>query len=397
MNGDLQNLQNLMTAPYLKSTAPEAWYAFREDFLAFKARGGSIAIHHLILPTVLEIYYLRDPTLRQIVNFAPTAGTEPVAITAGDESEDSDASDSDSSSESDTEDMEDIPESDVRREAMLMERINIIFQPRDRRDALDRFEKIYCAKTDSTFEAVLKYVFLYQRQLENCAEMRPTTKHIVRTFVDNLEPERLRDRVRTYADRRSLQRTFAAAIEQSRLVEEAEKESRLTKPKRAESGGDSTPKSSKKCDFCGKTGHIVDQCWKKKKEKGKQGKYSVLFDVMAAENDLDIFRPVYDVNLIGRGVVKDTPALLDTGASANFISESLAKELNADLTEVKTAVRLGSGQKVQSTAIARLRIQIGRAAGSRHPMATETTFVVLKNVRNDVVLGFPFLQRLTYV
>ncbi len=332
---DVQAAQlNLFTAPYLKESTATAWQQFREDYYAYRARGGTVPIRRLINRTVMELYVLRDPQLLDELEERTTPPeTRDVAMQDEEHSSDSDSDSSDSDS-NDEQAQFTLETLDTASETFI-NRVNVLFQPIDRREALDKFERLYCATKGSTSENVLRYVYHYQRQLENVGTVRPSVKQLVKTFVANIEPERLRDRVGTYADRTSLNNTFRAAIEQSRYIEQVERERERLKTKKS---GDEpqTTRQGKWCKNCRSNTHNTADC---RRTKGNKTPKYLLF-TMSSANDKS--RPVFRVTFDS----KEIDALFDTGATANFVDERYV--LRRDIVESKTDVVLASGQKISS-------------------------------------------------
>ncbi|KAG9389441.1 hypothetical protein J8273_8733 [Carpediemonas membranifera] len=100
---------DLFVAPYLKTPTAEAWQEHREQYYAYRSRGGTLGIRLLIARDVWEVLKLRDPTLG---DFEVPAGEgaeesvrELVRTNAEDDDDDSDdaCSDNDSSSDDDNE------------------------------------------------------------------------------------------------------------------------------------------------------------------------------------------------------------------------------------------------------------------------------------------------------
>jgi len=80
--------------------------------------------------------------------------------------------------------------------------------------------------------------------------------------------------------------------------------------------------------------------------------------------------------------------LIDSGASAQFVSEALAKELSLELTEKKIGnrVSLADGTRVASNHYVKIRYSIG-------PFSEEETFHLLPLANYDLVLGRSWLDR----
>jgi hypothetical protein len=106
-----------------------------------------------------------------------------------------------------------------------------------------------------------------------------------------------------------------------------------------------------------------------------------MFQLTTADSQLLVFNGV----VAGRTV----SILVDSGASTQFMSETLANELSLPLTEKKVGndVRLGNGDKIRSNHFVRFLYSIG-------PFSEIEKFHILNLAAYDLVLGRPWLNRI---
>ncbi|KAG9390150.1 hypothetical protein J8273_8189 [Carpediemonas membranifera] len=395
---------DLFVAPYLKLPTADAWQDHREQYYAYRSRGGSLAIRLLIARDVWEVLKLRDPSLEEyeVPDHDAPAGDDVPLLIQGDAN--NDGTDSDSSSDDSDDDEDEAPEQlpvpipaleNDQASVAIICRINAIFQPLDKQDALDSFTRITCKKRGSTYQNALNYVFQYQRQLENCADVKPPTKRLVRQFIGGLEPERLRDRVNTIAPRNDLQAAFKAALEQSRHIEQTQRETRHLDEARAPPANHQTSRAPGKatntvtCSYCHKSGHSAEQCFAKKRA-GKSGKYEHCLHVMATDRAgrKSSASAEIEVEIPHDNQVSHSSALIDSGATANFVSHALVTTLGLPMRPYSGRVRVGSGQVVNVEAICTIEMSLGRSR-TGHKLSVIDQFLVLRHLPYDIIFGLP--------
>ncbi|KAG9390661.1 hypothetical protein J8273_8027 [Carpediemonas membranifera] len=232
---------------------------------------------------------------------------------------------------------------------LFIDRVNRIFAPLDKQDALDRFDDIKFPD-GNLYESMLTYVFLYSRMIMNCAHVRPKESSLVQKFLTNVRGDRLRERCATYKDKRSFERTAQAAIAQARKAEQAEREGRRSKSK----------------------GQAYVDFLLAALTQGKPSQASA--------------RPLFPICLLQC----PSSALYDTGATANFISEELASSLPIEPSLESHQVQLFTGQKVNTTHVMTADCEFPSATG--HKLTIKTKFIIMREkLPAPTVIGFPLL------
>ena len=142
------------------------------------------------------------------------------------------------------------------------------------------------------------------------------------------------------------------------------------------------------CLYCGDSNHKISDC--KKSQSKKTGGNSI---AVLAPNSVEDSGPiVMQVSLLlGNGNIIQTRALVDSGATANFIHPDILKlRGEADLLDSSLQFKLANGESV--TTDRGLNNVLVQATGKDESQSEVRTDFLVMNVSYPVILGLPWFQ-----
>jgi transposase InsO family protein len=161
-------------------------------------------------------------------------------------------------------------------------------------------------------------------------------------------------------------------------------------------GGDNR-KANMECYNCGTKGHLASECQKKPQRprgdaKGKEP-MNMASVLLARERKGDNPRHLTaTVRLRGTGDWVERVALIDSGATFNFISQLCAKEIEAPLTgNTPPAIRTLDGQPLQTYGSHLVRTVMRDTRGKEAD--ADVNYLAASMVGYDVILGMPWLKQ----
>ncbi|KAG9396486.1 Aspartyl protease [Carpediemonas membranifera] len=257
--------------------------------------------------------------------------------------------------------------------------VDELMQPLDEVDALDRFKDLSCGSEGNLIDNMAAYALAYKRQVRNCCKVRPTEKLIVDAFVAGIRYGRLKEHVNA-KKAKTLDETIAEAFIQATEAEKARREHQRVERESATSA--TMTKAKEKSD--------VDTCWKRKRDEreGVKGQKYVHLNALVAE-DRDN-RPIGEVGILGRVLA----FLYDTGASTDFISQSLVKELGLVVEPDHAKVKLATGTIYNSPGIVKLSADFGVLPSTGRRTQAALNLRVLPGLKPTLVMGISTLSAL---
>eukprot|EP00762_Andalucia_godoyi_P006145 ANDGO_00367.mRNA.1 hypothetical protein len=387
MTFSVSSSPDLGSVPFLDKLAASSWSRFLLDFEAYTARGGKRSIRELVSSTVLRVIRIREPEVLK---------------------------------------MED---------ADFVLCVSGIFAPASELEAFDRFRKITMESRFLSTDSVLNFILAYEKEEALCAHVlcKLECKPLRKLFISNLRPQRLAERVE-FRHPKTLAEAKLFAMEEAELLLKISSEAQLlansnhgsvvpkTTPRAAFGSEDKSVVSlsvsgskpfthssgdPKKCHGCGHVGHIRPLCpykdvpgWLRSGERTSKLEVPNKPNSGQAKNvatgPAEATVPRIQVTLRGIDGTICCSALLDTGASANFMSPTVLSAmlpLGVTLRKSSREFTVASGQKVGSLedVICPMQVKCCATPGLKRDLEIDTTFSVM-DTGEELILGFPFLQ-----
>jgi len=107
---------------------------------------------------------------------------------------------------------------------------------------------------------------------------------------------------------------------------------------------------------------------------------------MGLINKIKIQKFYINIRIIINDFVLDTMTLFDTGAYSNCILEGLIPTKFFEKTSEKLSIASGSKLKIN--------YKLSNTILENQGLRIETNFLLVKNLKNEVVLGTPFIKSL---
>jgi hypothetical protein len=148
--------------------------------------------------------------------------------------------------------------------------------------------------------------------------------------------------------------------------------------------------AEKLCLYCGDPGHELSSCPKRKDNKALN-----MLELSIADNkgDLPIYLPI-SLKVRTKGITYDVAvsALLDSGATSNFISENLvrSREIDVKKLDCPVSVRLADGRSVCITEY--LTDALIEFKTDNSCSLVKQCLMIVPNLKYPVVLGTPWLR-----
>ena len=422
-------MTELTQVPYLERLSSSQWAKFVADFESYRGRGGQRRVRSLISDTAMRTITLR-------LRFTK-AGQPPADAARRGESGESGGARED-------------PAGDDRA---FVQAVSAMFAPRSPLEAYDRFREVNMTAKGPSVDAVLAYIQAYDRVETLCAAVMPPQERLLKLFVAGLRPPRLSERVE-FRSPRSLEEAKGLAVEEADAMAYTIRESsRSTSegpsdqpprgspmPPRRPGPHDSAPSprppprpvprpdgprmdprpdqprpawrpqeqprprpdgAEITCHTCGEKGHISPTCpmkWQRVGNRMSRGPDDSRAQGKAArvvDSAPDGLRRVRVTLKTPQGEVQ-TDALLDSGATGEFISTPLYEKLIAIGATAKDAPRkvqlmtgiIATGMQVMCT----MHIDKALSPLVGRDLQLPVTLLVADGADEDLIIGMPLME-----
>eukprot|EP00762_Andalucia_godoyi_P006147 ANDGO_01708.mRNA.1 Retrovirus-related Pol polyprotein from transposon 412 len=383
-----------LVAPFLEKVDSASWGKFTSDFETYTARGGDRKVRVLISAASLKIIELLGV---------------------------------DMSTKSDEE---------------FITAVSSNFAPVSVLESLDRFQRISMTNKVFTKDALLNFIISYEKEEVACAKHLPDDKKLRKLFVASLKPSRLSQRV-DVREPKDLREAKRFALQEADILTQMMSEVALTngvsnaskemspvetktsyKPRMdvtmiqprqvADSAG-----ASIVCHGCGKAGHVRSACpnkqshstgkpstaptkqWQRNpgqrlernNEAGPRGNENV-GTLKSIRDEGQSNRP--HIHVVLKGLFGDiqVKALLDSGASDNFVSQQVferLQKLGVGVSAVNKHVEIADRGIKKLDTLVQSKVMITKEFGVTRDFSSDISLYVMET-GEDVIIGYPFLD-----